>query len=168
MYNNYIYTTNKAYKEALKENDLFCKKYGIKMESVKIPNRTDQTEFKDSFHFLVTINGQSLQYSQGKAHQYFTGQYEISYSQLSELDKKRGRFKIYEPYKPMAKDVIYSLLADRTNGENFEDWCSNFGLDSDSIKALNLYLASQESEKKLNLMFDRETIKKLEEELEDY
>ena len=41
---------------------------------------------------------------------------------------------------PKIKDVIHSLYMDSMAAdENFHDWCSNFGYDDDSIKALNTY-----------------------------
>ncbi len=50
--------------------------------------------------------------------------------------------------QPTAADVLYSLVADSSAcDETLDDWASNFGLDSDSIKANALYLACQRSGK---------------------
>lgn len=45
---------------------------------------------------------------------------------------------------PSAADVLYCLCADASAlDEGFEDWCSNFGYDTDSRKALDTFLACQ-------------------------
>jgi hypothetical protein len=44
--------------------------------------------------------------------------------------------------KPTAYDLLYSLQLDCASGDrSFADWCADFGYDSDSIKALNVYQA---------------------------
>lgn len=53
-------------------------------------------------------------------------------------------------YEPSAADVVSSLVLDGSAcDETFEDWCSNFGSDTDSRKALETYLACQEGGKKI-------------------
>lgn len=45
---------------------------------------------------------------------------------------------------PKAADVVYCLISDAQNGrETFEDFCSNYGYDTDSRKTLDTYLACQ-------------------------
>jgi len=87
---------------------------------------------------------------------YFTGQ---------GLVEKRGERII--PKKPTVKDVIYALYGDsRACNQSFNDWCSDFGYDSDSLKALNTYQACCESGvrlRKLGLSVDY-----LEKEFSDY
>ena len=47
---------------------------------------------------------------------------------------------------PTLSDVMYCLLVDARCVEGtFEDYCSEFGIDSDSRKALDVYLACQET-----------------------
>lgn len=50
------------------------------------------------------------------------------------------------PIPPTLYDVFCSLKADATNGETFDDWCANYGYDTDSRKAMDTYLACQQSE----------------------
>ena len=45
--------------------------------------------------------------------------------------------------KPDAADCLENLLCD-VSGETFADWCGNFGYDTDSRRALDTYLATQE------------------------
>ena len=51
---------------------------------------------------------------------------------------------------PEVANVLYCLLCDAFCGQDtFEDFCDNFGYDTDSRKALELYLACQKIEKDL-------------------
>lgn len=69
---------------------------------------------------------------------------------------------------PSAASVLYCLLLDAQCGsETFEDFCSNCGYDTDSRKALETYLACQETNTKLRF-FSGELRSQFEEILEDY
>ncbi len=61
---------------------------------------------------------------------------------------------------PRFRDVVYSLAIDASCArDSFEDFCGNMGYDTDSRKALDTYLACQESGKKLIMMgYDVERI----------
>ena len=48
-----------------------------------------------------------------------------------------------KPKTPTAEDVLASLLMDARDVESFEDWCGEYGYDTDSRKALELYLRLQ-------------------------
>lgn len=70
---------------------------------------------------------------------------------------------------PTQASVLYCLLSDAQCGDDtFDDFCSNLGYDTDSRKALETYLACQETNTKLNKFFSRETISTLQELLQDY
>jgi len=57
------------------------------------------------------------------------------------------------PLEPALDDVLHSLVLDSEAGkESFEDWCSDFGYDTDSRRAMDTYLKCQESGKKLVAM----------------
>ena len=47
------------------------------------------------------------------------------------------------PVSPKAASVLSSLVSDDTQGESFESWADNFGYDSDSRKALAIYMECQ-------------------------
>lgn len=69
------------------------------------------------------------------------------------LGKKHRTGHVYEP-TPKAKEVIGSLFSDASCADGtFEDFCGNMGYDTDSRKALETYLACQESESKLRKFF---------------
>lgn len=70
---------------------------------------------------------------------------------------------------PTQASVLYCLLSDAECGnDTFDGFCSNMGYDTDSRKALETYLACQETNTKLNKFFSRETINTLQELLQDY
>jgi hypothetical protein len=52
----------------------------------------------------------------------------------------------FKPVPPSLYDVLCSLKADATDGRSFSEWCGDYGMDTDSRKALDLYLACEESE----------------------
>ena len=93
-------------------------------------------------HWLVTIGGQTFDYYTGGAHVTEKG----------------------TPKKPSLDDVLHALVSDATAcDESFEDWCDNYGYNSDSRKALAIYLQCQENAKKLrkagvNIAAERERL----------
>lgn len=79
------------------------------------------------------------------------------------LEKQRS------PVAPHAACVLNSLILDSTAAnQTFNDWCADCGYDNDSIKALGIYRACQESAEKLRVIFDSATIKKLTDAIQDY
>jgi hypothetical protein len=55
-----------------------------------------------------------------------------------------------KPVTPNVADVVYSLMVDATGTDlTFEDWCYDIGYDTDSRKALDMYLKCQENSKKI-------------------
>lgn len=83
---------------------------------------------------------------------------------LAEVEKMR------KPVAPCAASVLHSLILDSDAvGQSFAHWCSDFGYDTDSRKeAYATYEACQRNADKLSRVFDRETIEKLREALQDY
>lgn len=74
------------------------------------------------------------------------------------------------PVPPCAASVLCSVIPDglAASSLSFDDWCSDFGYDSDSIKALSMYRACCEDGKKLRRLFTDEQISRLSDILEDY
>jgi hypothetical protein len=63
-----------------------------------------------------------------------------------------------KPVKPKIADVLHSLFTDAWAAEyNFHDWCANYGYDSDSIKALNMYKECLGTAEILKRHFDADT-----------
>lgn len=74
-----------------------------------------------------------------------------------------------KPQAPHAADVLYSLILDSSAvGQSFNDWCSDFGYDTDSRKAERIYHACQEGADKLSRVFNAEQRKALQTALEGY
>lgn len=75
------------------------------------------------------------------------------------ISTPRGNMKPTEP--PLA-DVLSSLLSDASNADTtFEDWCGDFGYDTDSRKALATYLACQDIRAHVLALLGRELFDEL-------
>lgn len=72
------------------------------------------------------------------------------------------------PVPPATADVIYSLLGDYDGESTFEEWCSNFGYDTDSRKAFRIYEDCVENYRKLCELFHPEDVAKLRVVLANY
>ena len=64
--------------------------------------------------------------------------------------------------------VMHSLLSDEIRGMDFEDFCSDFGYDSDSIKAKKIYNACVKNTDKLYRVFTNDELESMREQLQDY
>lgn len=74
-----------------------------------------------------------------------------------------------KPVTPHVADVICSLLSDSIAAEmTFNDWCSDYEYNNDSIKAHSTYLACQRSAELLRSIFARSQIESLRAALENY
>lgn len=61
-----------------------------------------------------------------------------------------------QPVAPNVADVLYCLLSDANAcNTSFDNWCDDLGSNSDSLEALNTYLASQRNGDKLNKLLGR-------------
>ena len=73
------------------------------------------------------------------------------------------------PKKPCAADVLYSLILDAEACEqSYQDWCDNYGYESDSIKALNMYRACEAIGQELRKVFNHQTREAFRNVLQDY
>ena len=68
---------------------------------------------------------------------------------------------------PSKKDVLYSFITDDITGMDFK-FCSEFGYDNDSIKALRTFEACKEQTENFHRLFNKEEREILRELLEDY
>lgn len=72
-------------------------------------------------------------------------------------------------FVPTSASVLYSLLSDSESGQcTFHEFCEAFGYNEDSRKALDTYLACQNTGKLLNTIFNCNEISSLQTLLEDY
>lgn len=74
-----------------------------------------------------------------------------------------------KPQTPHIAGILSSLTLDASaNDYSFNDWCDNFGYESDSIKALNTYQECCNTAKELYKLFNRSELSALSELLQDY
>lgn len=68
---------------------------------------------------------------------------DIPWKQGTGFVKKQGSRTFFT--LPKVEDVVFSLVLDSDACDlSFDDWCSNYGYDTDSRKALAVYLKCQE------------------------
>lgn len=73
------------------------------------------------------------------------------------------------PKKPKVSDVMYSILMDIDAANmSFNDWCSDFGMDNDSMKAFKTYQTCCEYAVFVRKSFTKEQISEMKTALEDY
>ena len=122
-------------------------KLGVSMTSERAasnPNMADPSP--GSFHWLCTLKGKSgtpmlVPFTQGAAYQ------------------KRGK-----PTPPELDSVLNCLASDASGYDNswdFEDWCSEYGYDTDSRKAEKTYRAIGEQAKKLRHLLGEDGYREL-------
>lgn len=75
--------------------------------------------------------------------------------------------EIGEPKKPTKKDILFAMIMDDISDLDFNDFCSEFSYNNDSIKALKVYEACKRETKAYYDMFDSEEREVLRELLED-
>jgi hypothetical protein len=108
----------------------FCNRHGITADSEYADPTPDQDEqwSRDASHWRVTL--------------------------------KRGRKRMTTPYsmgsahtgEPKAADVLWCLVQDAhsyDNASSFEEWCGDYGYDTDSRKAERIYTAVKRSAAKV-------------------
>jgi len=128
----------------------FMDKYGVTMKAEFLyhgPYFDDDKEKRDVYNITLSRNGvpwvfkfgQSLDRSGPGAH----GSYYEAY-----MNKKRG-LKRRTP--PAPYDVLACLQ--KYNVGTFHDFCGDFGYDTDSTKARELYFRVQKEAKKVQSMF---------------
>ena len=121
------------------------------MQAIKIKYNGVKT--KDNWqHFSWTVvsKGVEINYSTGVGHctKLKDAKPKDKKIILGELNSQSVRI-----YVPKLRDILCSMASDaQCAQDSFEDFCSNLGYDTDSRKALETYLACQESGRKLRLI----------------
>jgi len=120
---------------------------GFSMTAVPISSRPDNCEM-DGYHYSITLSR-----GEGSVHCFYTcGDGWIEY--------EHGR---NVPIPPQLSDVVYSLF-DSDVPDDFEDFCDDFGYDSDSRKAKKTWKACRKMAKMIEqsgIFVDRETIQEI-------
>lgn len=95
---------------------------------------------------------------------YAKKRFKCSYDYLTPQDKIKARKELVKK-KEEAKPTAYDILACLTSYDpgTFEEFCSEFGYDEDSLRALKTYLAVQEEYTNLANLYTSEQMKELQE-----
>jgi hypothetical protein len=115
-----------------------ARKLNITRPHVYFEGRPSDDWDASAFHWLVTLTYQGRTFTTS----YKTGCGHVDKaSGMATLNQKHDIKRVREPN---AADVLSSLCSDAQAGaESHEDFCSNFGYDTDSRKALDIYLRCQ-------------------------
>lgn len=123
---------------------------------------------------------ESFDYYTGTGHRviFKPEQYEIERKALASCVNKRSIMAeniranmadCVKPFAPFAAGVLHSLINDRQAiCLSFNQWCSEYGYDNDSLSAFRTYQACCETGEKLLRIFSRKQIRELAELLADY
>lgn len=164
--------------------ETLLQQWGIKRDTQYYGLESDGNWEGDSF--TITLGTQSFTYKTGVGRRYYTQLLAIG-AKPPKYAKKRDKsvgdmqailgragFTIKDLYAtftpvPASAGVIWSLLLDSSaSNESFDDWCANYGYDTDSRKALETYLACQQNGTKLRKVFTSSQLDTLQAMLEDY
>lgn len=160
----------------------YLKQIGVAVNTVSRGETIRDNDWMcDAWNICFARNGKA------EAFEYYTG---MGHRVLSDRDHKEVESKYPEPRhpetmhyrnflralesakKPKAPEpagLIYSVLLDGAAcDEAFEDWCSNFGYDTDSRRAMETYLLCQSNYNKFRKLFSRAEIETLRDMLQDY
>ena len=97
---------------------------------------------------------------------YFTG---MGHRAKSKYPVDSWRYTAPKAVKPEVSGILNCILMDSdASSESFENWCCNYGYDTDSRKALNSYEACQINGDKLKRLIPHSTLELLREALQDY
>ena len=121
--------------------------------------------------WLCVINGVSFDYYTGIGHRVKSGFRTESGYTFEEMKRKnlseegiKSFCKISKPVSPRLDDLLHCLTSDaQASEQSFEDWCGDFGYDTDSIKALDTYrecqkIAGKLRKAKINIPAERERL----------
>lgn len=125
--------------------NVFCQSAGLKLKSVLVGYMPDESSPKDKrwphFAWRVTLT---------RSDQSFTTDYSTGTGHAKPVPRTfQGTDREWlanpkSPVPPTAANVLSSLLSDaQCASDSFDDFCGNFGYDTDSRKALAIYLECQ-------------------------
>ncbi|MCP4489793.1 MAG: hypothetical protein GY820_21120 [Gammaproteobacteria bacterium] len=151
---------------------------GIKTSYALLQQSHDLDEWECD-KWLIKIGGESFEYHTDTGHRLVKKSFRCA-------DKKDQKFirelkalwdvrhmvsnnELVQPVPPTQASVLHCVLLDTQLGnETFNNWCADLCYDTDSRKAMDIYLACQENGAKLSKVFSADQINELETILEDY
>ena len=158
---------------------------GLSIESVFIPFSKSRNKDKEnmSLNWIVTLfkDGKkilSADYMAGIAHCPSNQHRATMYSHEAVIAECETGFQSSENFnlrrkdKPILPDFasfVYSILMDSEAFEySFQDWCDNYGCDTDSIKAEKMYRECLDTARELYLALGTSEVEELHELFQDY
>lgn len=130
----------------------------FKAQHIRAPKKAKSEDWRETAdRWLCTINGVEFNFYTGIGHRVKTGSRSKSGFTFEELKRKnlsddgiKELIRISRPKAPTLDDLLYALCSDASAAEmSFEDWCGDYGCDTDSIKALDTYRECQKTAIKL-------------------
>ena len=137
-------------------------------------NKKSKNFQDESDQWLVVINGQRFDYYTGVGHRVIdlASTWGTKWAgDVKFLKQNRHKLRddvlvqVSKPVTPKFDSILACLVRDAV-GQTFDDWCSAYECETDSRKALDTYMACQETTKKLRLA--KVPIEKEAERLQDY
>lgn len=114
--------------------------------------------------------GHAFGYSFDKKNSYEFKTYlqEIAEKGTGRLQTKHAGLKRVAAPKPKLDDLFHSLLWDMESGyQDFEEFCDNLGLNTDSIKDRDIWLSCQKIRTNLEQMFSEEELDRIQDIVKD-
>lgn len=113
-------------------------------------------EDKNALSGSSTMDAWAITFTAGKLSETFdyftgTGHRKRVYGYAGQIwDKNKKQYYTEKVMAPRAAGVLHCLIMDSSAcGQSFDDWCSDYGYDTDSRKALETYLTCQSNHQKL-------------------
>lgn len=141
------YTTTHLYLHLDEETLWLSDKFSVMITSKEIGSIPQVFEYSMGVGHRKPINKRKVDEIKNLKNRNF----KKTYSNMINVKAKYEACSI--PTKPNIDDVLYSLVMDsRYLYESFDDWCDNFGYDSDSKKAFSIYEDCIKNAKKLKAL----------------
>lgn len=150
---------------------------GVKVSVVYCGETTKDNDWLcDAWKITITAGkvGYTFEYYTGTGHRVDNASAKFARIALKNVSKhsiawRDGVLNNQVPVYPAVAGLLYSLQFDTSTCEqSFDNWCSEYGYDTDSRKALETYLLCQQNGMKYNQLFSREQREELTEMLQDY
>ena len=151
--------------EVMKSNRL---KKEIRTKVIHVGLIFKDERYQDQWIVLISQNNKTehFNYSTGIGHRYdtITKKKYMPKGKLKDCNPNRAWIEENtKAVKPGIDDILYCLIMDSgADQQSFDDWCEDFGYDSDSIKVRKMYELCQENAQKMNnLGFDMDELQTL-------
>jgi hypothetical protein len=162
--NDFLSLTNTEFKAEFIKNDLYFPEDTQKRDIYEITLKRGSREYKFKFGYSIAHSGKWIFYT-NEGIKLFNSEEEgrkatMVYNKVVRAGK-RDYFLNKEFKEPSAYDVLSCL--NKSEVGDFEDFCSNYGYDTDSRKAEKTYLALLEEWKNLKMLYSDEELNLLQE-----